>query len=176
MSSLISNLLRSVADLLQGGSAKEPEEEDSIKVLTVNPEDLLAKVMKAPNREELETGVIPKPAVNRVVPLSVIGTVEAGLGAPLDPEDLTFWFKDLKFQLLAGTDEAVQPPLERPKASNHISSAMQYMMNLIGVNSEVNEDVEDLSFRFTHEGKVYKIAYIHTGSHVRPAGSQNLNL
>jgi len=171
--SMLANLLMTLGQMMQGDSE---DKKDDCNVLKISPEDLVAKVIKAPNIEVEEPAIEPEPAVNDAVPLSAIAAIEQALSVEADPSDLTFWFKDLKWQLLKYNTEDTSPPAERPKASNHISSSMQYMRNLLGVNSETNEDVDDLSFRFVHEGNVYKIVHVFTGSHVRPVGAQKLDL
>lgn len=169
--SILSNLLMNIAQMID-----KDAQTDCRGILNQSPEDIVTKVIKAPNIEVEEPAIIPASAVNNAVPLSVIETVKSSLSVEIDLNDLTFWFKDLKWQLLKCNSEDDTPELDRPKASNHISSAMQYMGNLLGVNSETNDGVDDLSFRFIYEGNVYKIVYIFTGSHVRPVGSQKLDL
>lgn len=139
----VAAILRNVSDILDG------------------PEDCQAVEPSDP-----EPFIIPEYPISPKIPMELVGQMEEKLKTCFNPSNATFIFSDEKFQLTKDGHkfDSQIPGLLKPKASNKISSTMQYMVTLLGVNAEKSGEIGDNSFRFTWEdGEVYRVTYIYTG-------------
>lgn len=143
----VANLLRNVSDLL--------DYEDHMEPVVEPPEEGCSCSSDS---------IVPGPAVEADVPLSLLGNIQETLDVTIDFDNSTFWFQGEKWQLTKdGYEQENLPKMKRPGTSPKVEGSMQYMINLLGVNAEVAyEDKNPRSFKFLHNGDLYRISHIYT--------------
>lgn len=152
----VANLLQGLSDLI---GMDLPETQGIINDLEV-PEDL---------------GIEPEEAISPEVSLTLIQKVEDDLELTFDDyESLTFYFQKEKFQLTKSIHDYDTPELDIPKGSPSITSTIEYMIALLGVNADRSKEVGENSFTFVYDEEVYKIKHIYTGSGITYARSDEM--
>ena len=155
----VSALLRSVANIIDDETTSLNSDDLSDEFVSINPTTNSDVEVEVP-------AITPDLAITVAVPMELVSKIQDSLKTPIDLNNLTFYFQNQKWSLTKdgfGQDNLPEP--KRPKTSHAIMSAIQYMINLLGISTETNSKIGENSFRFVDRGGVYKINHIYTGDH-----------